>query len=173
MMDLLRHKLLRFWRARSGATAVEFAILMPIMMVTFGAIVEGARIYWNYQGAVSGVRDATRYLSRITNEDVCVDKGVGEHDIVANTDARPRIEANMRTGGTENLFPTAVSLASLQTRVLCTQSPTDPAVLVPIAVVRANVVIDLPFGEVFRFFGQRNTDSLNTWVVDQSRIYGI
>ena len=60
-----------FRQSEAGATAVEFAILLPVMMVVFAAIVEGSRIYWNYQSAVSGVRDASRYLARITNADIC------------------------------------------------------------------------------------------------------
>ena len=71
MICRFQHMLASFRSTTSGATVVEFAILMPVMLVCFGTIVEGARIYWNYQSAVSGVRDAARYLARTTDGQIC------------------------------------------------------------------------------------------------------
>lgn len=177
MMCLARHMVRRFGGDRSGATAVEFAILLPIMLVTFGAIIEGARIYWNYQGAVSGVRDAARYLARTRSLDECDGRGIVAtlpgHDLEnATAAARERIDANMRKGGEFNLFPLGVSVPTLETRLFCLDTPGFVADVTPVVVVRANVVIDLPFGTVFEMFGQRNNAVLDTWVTDQSRIYG-
>lgn len=172
----LRHIIRRFRTDERGANAVEFAILMPIMMVCFGAIVEGARIYWNYQGAVSGVRDAARYLARTTDADICDGLGLAEalpgHNLVGNAVARDRIEANMGTGES-NLFPLGVSLTGLNTRLLCQAKPSPSTDLVPVAVVRAQVTIELPFGAVFEFFGARQNAIMSSTIIDQSRIYGL
>lgn len=176
MIHAIRHKFLQFRKARDGATAVEFAILMPIMMVCFGAIVEGARIYWNYQGAVSGVRDAARYVARITDEDVCVGRAPATtlpgHNIIANAVALQRIRASMGTGE-DNLFPFGVTITGISTRLLCIPTPGHVQELTPVAVVRLRVQVDLPFGEIFEFFGTRQNGQMVTWITDQARIYGV
>jgi len=173
MMGRGRYRLRAFWRKRSGATAVEFAILMPIMLVCFGAIVEGARIYWNYQNAVTGVRDATRYLARVTDLEICA--GVTSLTPVAlpNGDATALaiIRRNVGTGST-NLFPTAVTVDAVQATYTCPDlrlrvRPT------PVAEVRATLTVVLPFGAVFEFFGRRSNTEMVSTVIDQARIYGL
>ncbi|MEM6387530.1 MAG: TadE/TadG family type IV pilus assembly protein [Pseudomonadota bacterium] len=189
MMTLLGHILSRFRRGERGATAVEFAILMPVMLVVFGAIVEGARIYWNYQAAVSGVRDATRYLARVRPADSCVGRtpvvSLPGHPLTGNLIARQRIEAHMGTGNL-NLFPVGVSIAwtqttlpdgtvvpGLTTQLLCIPTPGHTQELTPVVYVRASVVIELPFGEVFEFFGNRGNAQTVALITDQARIYGV
>jgi hypothetical protein len=168
--------LARFRSTTSGATVVEFAILMPVMLVCFGTIVEGARIYWNYQSAVSGVRDAARYLARTTDGQICVGLPAAEeypgHDLIGNAVARARIRANMGDGSA-NLFPTGVRFRNLQTRLLCYDTPGHSAPLTPVAVVRMEVVVDLPFGAVMEFFGRRENTQMISVITDQSRIYGL
>lgn len=172
------HILKRFGRDERGATAVEFAILMPIMMVCFGAIVEGARIYWNYQGAVSGVRDAARYLARIEDPDICeglpTDVLLPEASIIANDLTREKIEANMGTGE-DNLFPLGVSIVdgSVSTRLRCVSTPGRVQDVTPVAVVAVRVRVDLPFGTVFEVFGDRSNAQMITTISDQARIYGL
>ncbi len=176
MMKPVLHILQAFRMDQRGATAVEFAIIMPIMLVCFGAIVEGARIYWNYQSAVSGVRDAARYLARTTDADICDGRPIAEalpgHNLVGNTVARARIDANMGDGQ-DNLFPLGVSVSQLRTRLLCRSTPGYTTSVTPVAVVQALVVVELPFGEVFEFFGDRTNGQMTSWVTDQSRIYGL
>jgi Flp pilus assembly protein TadG len=165
--------LARFGRNRSGATAVEFAILLPVMLVTFGAIVEGSRIYWNYQAAVSGVRDASRYLARITNNDVCGGAASTNTNLAGGAaTATTIINRNIGTGGS-NLFPVAVSL-STTTPVSATYNciAVTGVGVVPVAVVNATVQVQLPFAALFSFFGPVNGQMTST-ITDQSRIYGI
>ncbi len=172
------HMLKRFGREQRGATAVEFAILMPIMMVCFGAIVEGARIYWNYQGAVSGVRDAARYIARIEDPEICAGRPVDillpEPSIIANDLTEEKIEANLGTGE-DNLFPLGVSIVegSVSTRLRCVSTPGHVQDVTPVAVVAVQVRIDLPFGAVFEFFGNRNNTQMVSTISDQARIYGL
>jgi len=176
MIFAVRHILARFRRSERGATAVEFAILMPIMLVCFGVIVEGARIYWNYQSAVSGVRDAARYVARITDRDVCVGRPPATtlpgHNIIANAVALERIQANIGTGDA-NLFPVGVAVTGISTRLFCIPTPGHVQELTPVAVVQARVQVDLPFGEVFEFFGARENAQMVSWITDQARIYGV
>lgn len=163
----------RFRIGERGATAVEFAILMPVMMVCFGAITEGSRIYWNYQSAVSGVRDAARYLARITPADICGATVDTNHLPLpgGNAEATAIINRNVGTGAT-NLFPLAVAVTNVTATYACPDLNlrTDPT---PVARVRATVQIQLPFGTVFEIFGQRATTVVNSVITDHSRIYGI
>lgn len=177
MRRAFRHILRRFTARQGGATAVEFAIVMPIMMVCFGAIVEGARIYWNYQSAVSGVRDAARYIARIEDPEICVGRPTGllpEGSLIANAVAAERIEANMGTGA-GNLFPAGVSIVdgSVSTRLRCVPTPGHTQDVTPVAVVAVEVQVDLPFGTVFEFFGARTNEDMRSVITDQARIYGL
>lgn len=163
----------RFRQSQAGATAVEFAILLPVMLVVFAAIVEGARIYWNYQSAVSGVRDASRYLARTTDSDICG----GTTSLVVSTlpggaaTATDIIARNVGSGAT-NLFPSAVTVTAVTATYTCPDYDlrTDPT---PVARVDATVNVQLPFGELFNFFGARNNATMISTITDQSRIYGI
>lgn len=170
----LGERISRFVRgSESGATAVEFVILLPIMMVCFGAIVEGSRIYWNYQAAVSGVRDAARYVARTTPADICNGTTNPFHVTLPGGADRAReiIDRNLGTGD-ENLFPLSVFVHGVMVTYACPDLDlaTDPT---PVARVEAVLDIYLPFGEVFEIFGARTTPKLVSVITDQSRIYGI
>lgn len=167
-------KVLRRTRGEGGATAVEFTILLPVMLVTFAAIVEGSRIYWNYQGAVVGVRDAARYLARTTNNDVCPG-GASTGTPIAGGVAvvTPIMSRNIDTDG-NGLFPAAVTL-STTTPLSATYDciPVTGVGIVPVAVVAATVEIQLPFSTLFDLFGNFPNGVMTSTITDQSRIYGI
>lgn len=168
-------KVLRGTRGEGGATAVEFTILLPVMLVTFAAIVEGSRIYWNYQGAVVGVRDAARYLARITNNDVC---SGGTAPANSAGIATGIITRNLDTDGSGPTgFPSGVSLSTttpVSAVVICRDLssqgiPED----IPIYRVNATVEIQLPFSTLFDLFGNYPNGVMTSTITDQSRIYGI
>ncbi|MCB2131090.1 MAG: pilus assembly protein, partial [Rhodobacteraceae bacterium] len=52
----------RLLRRDDGAILVEFALALPILLIFFAVIVEGTRMMKNYHTAISGVRDATRFM---------------------------------------------------------------------------------------------------------------
>ena len=166
------HIMTRFGRNQRGATAVEFAILMPIMMVCFGAIVEGARIYWNYQSAVSGVRDAARYLARITDTTVCGGASTTAVAIPGGAARARQIIARNVGSGSTNLFPNAVTVTDVSASYTCPDLDlrSDPT---PIAQVHATLTVQLPFSAVFEFFGNRTNTQMVSVITDQSRIYGL
>lgn len=172
MIRSFAHTLRRFRRDSAGATVVEFAILMPVMLVCFGAIVEGARIYWNYQSAVSGVRDAARYLARITEPSLCGAPSTTP-TAIPNGQARATsiIARNVGTGSTD-LFPAAVTVSNVTATYICPDLDLrdDPT---PIAQVQATLTVQLPFGAVMEFFGRRENTQMVSIITDQSRIYGL
>lgn len=176
-------KLARWRRDEAGATAVEFVIVMPILLVTFAVIVEGSRIYWNYQAAVTGVRDAARFVARTTNNDVCDTGGTAFDAAAAASVAEGIIRASLDTDRSTTAFdfPSGVALAA--TSPVTTSRTCEPiravsggAILDTAAVVRvdATVVIQLPLAPLWDFFlpGAQNGVVTST-ITDQSRIYGI
>jgi len=119
------------------------------------------------------VRDATRYLARVTDPEIC--GGAANTSPVALPNgavvATDIINRNVGTGDA-NLFPTAVSVDNIRATYTCPDLNlrTDPT---PVAQVQATLTVDLPFGAVFEFFGQRRNSSMVSTVIDQSRIYGL
>ena len=67
----LAHRLTAFRRREDGAALVEFAISLPMILVVSYCAIDSMRLFWSYQAAVAGVRDATRYLARIAPADIC------------------------------------------------------------------------------------------------------
>ena len=49
---------------RGGAIA-EFMLGLVPLVITFALIFEFGRAFWSHQAAIKGVRDATRYLTRV------------------------------------------------------------------------------------------------------------
>jgi Flp pilus assembly protein TadG len=174
-------KLARWRRDEAGATAVEFVIVMPILLVTFAVIVEGSRIYWNYQAAVTGVRDAARFVARTTNNDVCTTGGTTFNATAAAAVAEGIIRASLDTDRSTTAFdfPSGVSLAAT-TPVTTSRSCVGIVVsgttvsTAPVVRVNATVVIQLPLAPLWGFFlpGTENGTVTST-ITDQSRIYGI
>ena len=153
-------------------TAVEFVILLPTLLITFAAIVEGTRIYWNYQSAVSGVRDASRFLARTTNADICG----GATSIVPATltggaaTATTIISNTMRDE--QGLFPSGVTVTGVAATYTCPDYNLriDPT---PVARVQATVNITFPFRTVFQLFGAPSGGTMTSVITDQARIYGL
>lgn len=69
--NALRHHAARFLRDEDGVALVEFAVVLPMMLLVLAIIFEGTRLLLSYQAAISGVRDATRFLSRVVPATVC------------------------------------------------------------------------------------------------------
>ena len=54
-----------FLRGRGGVASVEFAIILPFLMVTLFGMVEIGRLLFDYHAVGKSVRDATRFLARV------------------------------------------------------------------------------------------------------------
>src|SRR5512139_895741 len=48
-----------------GAAAVEFAFILPLLLLLFSGMVEYGRAMWHYDALAKGARDAARYLSTV------------------------------------------------------------------------------------------------------------
>lgn len=46
-----------------GAAAIEFAIVLPVLMLILTSMIEYGRLMWHYDALAKATRDAARYLS--------------------------------------------------------------------------------------------------------------
>ena len=163
----LRHGFAQFCEHEEGAALVEFAISLPMNVILAFLSVESMRLFWSYQAAIAGVRDATRYLARIAPADLCTSGGsvtgyAGQLKTIVET-----------TIGGATIFPTGVTVTSLTPTVSCKTGLGLRQTSVPVAMVSANVSITMPFSQVLRVIGGNPSATLNTTVRDQARVYGL
>lgn len=153
-----------FLRREDGGALVELALVLPMMLVIFAVIVEGSRMLWAYQTTIVGVREATRYLSRITPQNICVTNG----SVTGTTSTLTAIITQSASGG--SLFPIDVTVNSVTPSYSCDSGDYRNS---PIAIgqVSASITIDFPFGGLFKLVGSQPA-AVQTVVSDQARIYG-
>jgi Flp pilus assembly protein TadG len=56
-------------RARRGQSMVEFALLMPVIVLMFMAVFDLARAFWVYNDVSNAVREGARYATYDNNTD--------------------------------------------------------------------------------------------------------
>ncbi|MEQ6249954.1 TadE family protein [Sulfitobacter sp. HNIBRBA3233] len=164
---MIRRPVIGFARREDGAALVEFALLFPMFMLVLGLAVEGARTFWSYQTAITGVRDATRYLSRVVDADACAAPG-GASAVESWDDRLAEIVREDRQG--KSVFPVAVQVSSVRSELTCSSGEYrggDAAV----ATVTATLLIDYPFSGLFALAGVTNA-SVTTTIRDSARIIG-
>jgi Flp pilus assembly protein TadG len=154
----------RFRADASGAALVEFGVLLPVLLLLFAVIIEGSRTFWSYQAAISGVRDAARYLARVAPRDICASGGS-----VAGHAAALEAIVRQASDGTD-FFPASITINSVVPSFTCVAGAYrgGPA---PVATVTASMTITYPFSGVFEFAGG-TLGTVDTVVTDKSRIYG-
>ena len=60
-----KHAFAAFRRNQRGIASVEFALLLPVLVLLLFGTVEIGRMVSDYHAVAKGVRDAARYLSRV------------------------------------------------------------------------------------------------------------
>lgn len=165
VLRIARKQLRRLASDESGTQLVEFAFVLPMMLLVFGVIVEGGRMMWSYQTVVAGVRDATRFLARVTPRDIC------DGDVGGISDFDDALIGIIRTANDGSaILPSGVSVTGISSELECFDGEYRSDVA-PIATVRADVEVTFPFAGLFTFFGG-SRPTLETSVTDQSRVYG-
>lgn len=162
----------RLRRDASGAALVEFAIVLPLMLIIFGVIIEGGRTFWSYQAAISGVRDAARYVGRVAPGNICTELNPGQalQDVVASFD--PTLVDIIRENiGGDALFPPSITIDSATATPDCRLGDFRIGPAAPVATVTANLTITYPFAGLFTLVGGA-LGTVATTVSDESRIYG-
>jgi Flp pilus assembly protein TadG len=153
-----------FFNDCRGAILVEFAIVMPMLLLVFSMMIEGSRLMWSYQSTISGVRDATRYLARVAPLDICSSGG----SVAAFAGDLTAIVANNINGA--SIFPASITVNSVSPSLSCIAGTyrVNPA---PVVQVSANITITFAFSGLFTLAGS-NLANVSTTVTDQSRVFG-
>ena len=168
----------RFRRRDDGVALVEFAIFLPIFLLAFFVIVEFGRTFFNYQSAVAGVRDATRYAARTLDQDICLGEADGAGAVL--NIARASTPDNFYTIVERNLLnetgvlPTNIRLRRVVSSYRCVVTAgayrQDE---VPIVRVQARLEVILPLGEILELNGRRVLRNIVTNIADESRVFGL
>ena len=153
----------RFGREDRGVALVEFAITLPLILVLFATTVDGARMLWSYQKAISGVRDATRYISRHADRTTCPGG-----DLSGYSDRLLKIVQNNVAG--QSITPKGVTVLSVTPTVSCPTGIYRNGA-VSVATVTATLEITLPFSAVFKLVGG-DIGTFDATISDSTRIFG-
>lgn len=170
MATRINNRVRRIWacfaRSEDGAALVEFAIAVPMMLVVFAVIVEGGQMLINYQNAITGVRDATRYLSRVVPSNICPPAGSGS--VASHAGKVTTIVTQTITNA--SAFGGHITVNSVTPSLACS---TGTYRISPVGVtsVTANLTITFPFGNIFSFVGAPLTP-VTTSVTDSAKAYG-
>jgi Flp pilus assembly pilin Flp len=169
----------RFRRNEEGVALVEFAIFLPLFLLAFFVVVEFSRLFFSYQGAVVGVRDATRYMARTVRPDICIDSGGADTVYGAQTDTSGyyyQIVFRNMSNELNTFLPENVTLNQIRPRVFCVDevNPGDyRSPTVPMAEIRADFTITFPFVGILRLNNLPVVATINRTVRDQSRVFGV
>ena len=165
----IARRLRRFLRRDEGAILVEFAFALPILLIFFAVIVEGTRMMKNYHSAISGVRDATRYMARHLPINLCT---LAPANLDGYDATLLDIVGESVSGVT--LFPSGITLNSAHATYSCpaTGGSTTYHVNPAIVQVTASLTINFPFSGVFSLLGQQNFSNLTTTISDSTKVFG-
>ena len=67
-MKLMGSRLFKIAERDEGAAIVEFALILPLLLVLLFFFFEAGRLLWTHQQLVLATRDVTRYLSRVGDD---------------------------------------------------------------------------------------------------------
>ena len=81
--DTLGRRLRRLWCGEAGTQLAEMAIVLPLLLVLFGATAEFGRFFYTYATLAKATRSAARYL---TASNKATDLGAQNLVIYGNTD---------------------------------------------------------------------------------------
>jgi hypothetical protein len=90
----------RFNRSGSGAAGVEFALVLPLLVILAFGAVEMGRMLWHHEIITKSVRNGVRYLTRVPV--TCTAVGSGGTFSSADTDAAINL---VKTGTTASGTP--------------------------------------------------------------------
>ena len=148
---------------RGGALA-EFMLGLVSLVLALALIFEFGRAFWSHQAVIKGVRDATRYLTRVEDPSDPAAQAVAQRLLLTSQQAAGGVE-RWSSGGAP---PMEVSITAVPNAGGTFRGP-DPIQMVNVA---ANVELQLPMGGVFALFGGAPIGSVTYSVGDTGRHYG-
>ena len=148
---------------RGGAIA-EFMLGLVPLVIAFALIFEFGRAFWSHQAAIKGVRDATRYLTRVEDPADPAAQAVAQQLLLTGQQA-PGGVVRWSSGGAP---PMEVSITEVANAGGTYRGPAT----IRIVNVAANVELALPLSDVFALFGGSGLGVVTFRVGDTARHYG-
>lgn len=161
--DVMARLLKRLSGDDRGAAIAEFMLGLVPLIIVFALIFEFGRALWSHQAVIKGVRDATRYLTRVEDPSDPAAQAVAQRLLLTGQQAPGGVER--WSSGSEP--PMEVSIGEVANG----GAFRGPATI-RIVNVAANVEIQLPLGGVFALFGGDPLGVVTYSVGDTARHYG-
>jgi hypothetical protein len=147
-----------------GGALAEFLLGLVPLVLAFALIFEFGRAFWSHQAVIKGVRDATRFLTRVEDPSSPAAQAVGESLLLTSQQAAGGVE-RWSSGAAA---PMEVSITAIPNAGGTFRGP-DPIRMVNVA---ANVELQLPMGGLFALFGGSSLGVVTYSVGDTGRHYG-
>lgn len=170
----MRSLLHRFRHRQDGTALVEFAISLPLILVVSYGTIDSMRLFWTYQAAVAGVRDAARYVARVAPDDICTSGAVLADELAARGVAPATIIDSTIDGGA--LYTGGVTISNVSATLLDCTNWTALGLRqaeVPVVRVSADLSIVMPFTEVLTLVGGEGFGTLTTTIIEDARVFGL
>jgi TadE-like protein len=152
---------------RGGALA-EFLLGLVPLAIAFALIFEFGRAFWSHQAAIKGVRDATRFLTRVEDPSDPAAQAVAQRLLLTSQQAPGGVE-RWSSGSAP---PMEITFDDFDNN----DADGDPLFRGPETIrmvqVAANVELQLPMGNVFALFGGAPIGAVTYSVGDTGRHYG-
>ncbi|MGH6913181.1 MAG: TadE/TadG family type IV pilus assembly protein [Geminicoccales bacterium] len=160
----MRRLLTRLTKDDGGGAIAEFMLGLVPLIIVFAIIFEFGRAFWSHQAVIKGVRDATRYLTRVEDPSDPAAQAVAQRLLLTSQQA---------AGGTVrwssgSAAPMEVSITEIDNTSGTFRGPAT----IRIVNVAANVELQLPLGGVFALFGGEPLGVVTYSVGDTARHYG-
>jgi hypothetical protein len=147
-----------------GGAIAEFMLGLIPLVLALALIFEFGRAFWSHQAVIKGVRDATRYLTRVEDPSDPAAQAIAQ---------RLLLSGQQGLGGTDrwssgSAAPMEVSIDAIPNAGGTFRGPAT----IRMVNVAANVELQLPMSGVFTLFGAPSLGVVTYRVGDTGRHYG-
>jgi hypothetical protein len=147
-----------------GAALAEFMLGLVPLIIALALIFEFGRAFWSHQAVIKGVRDATRFLTRVEDPSNPAAQAVAQ-SLLLTSQQGPGGVQRWSSGSAD---PMEVSI----TPIANTDGTFRGPATIQMVNVAANVELQLPMGGVFALFGGPPLGAVTYSVGDTGRHYG-
>jgi Flp pilus assembly protein TadG len=154
----------RLIRDDRGGAIAEFMLGLVPLVLALALIFEFGRAFWSHQAVIKGVRDATRFLTRVEDPSNPAAQAVAQSLLLTSQQG----PGGVQRWSSGSAAPMEVSVTAVPNAGGTFRGP-DPIRMVNVA---ANVELQLPMGGVFALFGGQPLGVVTYSVGDTGRHYG-